>query len=626
MKRAFRTDRPQPESRPSRSPLRVFRYIKRYPWMACGTVAFAIFATLLVVVFPSVTQRVIDDAIRGHKPELLFPLTAVAIGAFLLQGISNGVRIILNNTFEQKVIFDLRSDLYDHIQKLPLLWFDHRATGDIMTRVLEDVNAVERVLIDGVEQGTVAILQVAVVSVLLVLREPWLALLTMLPIPLLILGALAYTLTARSRYRQQRVAASTMNSLLHDNLSGVRQIKAYALEESEHGSFNQASHALKEATLVIMKAWAIYTPSMEFLTSCGLAIVTGFGGAAVIQGKMEIGELVACLILVRFLYEPISRLHSLNQMYQSARAAGERVFEIMDEPIEADLRSDEPFDPEGLIEYRNVNFSYGPDHPTLKNISFVAEPGQTIALVGATGAGKSTLVNLLLRFYELQPGAGEILIDGRPIREISKQAIRRATGFVSQESFLFNGTIRGNVSLGKQGAPEREIRDALRAANAEEFVDRLGSGLDAKVGERGIRLSVGEKQRISIARALLKDPPLLVLDEATASVDTETERQIQEALDRLLLGRTSFVIAHRLSTVRHADLILVLDRGEIAERGTHEELLAMEGVYSKLNEAGLFLGAEEEERAQAENRGGESEEPEISGEESTLGRELSRSS
>jgi ABC-type multidrug transport system fused ATPase/permease subunit len=343
---------------------------------------------------------------------------------------------------------------------------------------------------------------------------------------------------------------------------------------------------------------------MEFLTSCGLAIVTGFGGAAVIQGKMEIGELVACLILVRFLYEPIGRLHSLNQMYQSARAAGERVFEIMDEPIEAGLRSDEPFDPEGLIEYRNVNFSYGSDFPTLKNISFVAEPGQTIALVGATGAGKSTLVNLLLRFYELQPGEGDILIDGRPIREISKQAIRRATGFVSQESFLFNGTIRGNVALGKQGATEENIREALRAANAEEFVDRLGAGLDAKVGERGIRLSVGEKQRISIARALLKDPPLLVLDEATASVDTETERQIQEALDRLLLGRTSFVIAHRLSTVRHADLILVLDRGEIVERGTHEELLSLDGVYSKLNEAGLFLTAEREE-------GVEIEEPEV---------------
>jgi ATP-binding cassette subfamily B protein len=573
----------------SRTPLRVLGYVKRYRGLACGNIGFAILATVMVVVFPSVTQRVIDDVIRGHKPELLFPLTLVAIGAFLVQAVANGVRIVLNNTFEQKVIFDLRSDLYDHIQKLPLHWFDHRATGDIMTRVLEDVNAVERVLIDGVEQGSVAILQVAIVSILLFLREPWLALLTMVPIPFLTLGALVYTLTARSRYRQQRAAASTMNSLLHDNLAGIRQIKAYALEESEHRRFNQASDGLKQATLVIMKAWAIYTPSMEFLTSCGLAIVTGFGGSAVLQGRMEIGELVACLILIRFLYEPIGRLHSLNQMFQSARAAAERVFEIMDEPIEEDLRSDEPFEPEGRIEYRHVNFSYGSDHPTLKDVSFVAEPGQTIALVGATGAGKSTLVNLLLRFYELQSGEGEILIDGRPIRAISKQAIRRATGFVSQESFLFNGTIRGNVALGKSGATELEIREALRAANAEDFVDRLSAGLDAKVGERGIRLSVGEKQRISIARALLKDPPLLVLDEATASVDTETERQIQEALDRLLLGRTSFVIAHRLSTVRHADLILVLDHGEIVERGTHDQLLAIDGVYAKLNEAGLFL-------------------------------------
>jgi ATP-binding cassette subfamily B protein len=578
--------------------LRVFRYIKRYPGMAMGTVGFAVLSTLMVIVFPSVTQRVIDDAIRGHKPELLVPLTLIGVGSFMVQGIANGVRIVLNNTFEQKVIFDFRSDLYDHIQKLPLRWFDHRATGDIMTRVLEDVNAVERVLIDGVEQGTVAILQVGIVSTLLFMREPWLAALTMLPIPFLILGALSYTLTARGRYRLQRTAASTMNSLLHDNLSGVRQIKAYVLEKEEHRRFNLASDAMKRATLVIMKAWAIYSPSMEFLTSCGLAIVTGFGGNAVIQGKMQIGELVACLILVRFLYEPISRLHSLNQMLQSARAAGERVFEILDEPTETDLRPDEIFEPEGRIEYRNVSFSYGPDHPTLTNVSFIAEPGQTIALVGATGAGKSTVINLLLRFYELEPGNGDILIDGRSIREISKQAIRRATGFVSQESFLFNGTIGSNISLGKLDATDSQIREALRAANAEEFVNRLNAGLEANVGERGIRLSVGEKQRISIARALLKDPPLLVLDEATASVDTETERQIQEALDRLLLGRTSFVIAHRLSTVRDADQILVLDHGQIVERGTHDELLAIGGFYAKLHESGLFIdreGAESEE-------------------------------
>jgi ABC-type multidrug transport system fused ATPase/permease subunit len=556
-------------------------------------VGFAVLATLMVIVFPAVTQRVIDEAIRGQKPELILPLALLAAAAFFVQSLSDGIRIILNNTFEQKVIFDLRSDLYNHIQKLPLRWFDNSATGDIMTRVLEDVNAMERVLIDGVEQGTVAILQVLIVGMMLFLREPWLATLTMLPIPLLVTGALIYTLTAKSRYRLQRQAASAMNSLLHDNLSGVRQIKAYVRERQEHHRFNEMSMRLKEATLVVMKAWALYSPAMDFLTSCGLVIVTGFGGLAVLHGRMPIGELVACLILVRFLYEPVGRLHALNQMLQSARAAADRVFQILDEPAEVDFR--ERFDPVGRIEYRDVSFAYAEGQPVLKHIAFVAEPGQTIALVGATGAGKSTLVNLLLRFYELGPGGGDILIDDRSIRDLSKHAIRNATGFVSQESFLFNGTIRENLLFARSDASESEIWNALRAANAEEFVSRLPTGLDSSVGERGIRLSVGEKQRISIARAILKDPPMLVLDEATASVDTETERQIQEALNRLLMGRTSFVIAHRLSTVRHADQILVLDGGQIVERGDHEQLLELDGIYAKLCQSGLFFVKEEAE-------------------------------
>src|SRR5438874_4280583 len=387
---------------------RVFAYLKRYPLLAVGTLTCAVLGTFMVIIFPAVTKWIINDVVRTNHPEKLFPLVLLAAAAFLLQHAFNALRIVLNNTFEQKVIFDLRSDLYSHIQLLPLRWFDNRATGDLMTRVIEDVNSVERVLIDGIEQGVVAVLQVIIVISVMFYLNVKLALLVLVPFPLLIAGALTYTLTAHRRYRSQRRSASDMNALLHDNLAGVRQIKSFVREREEHVRFNRVSDQLRRATLVVMRVWAIYSPSMSMFEAIGALLVLGFGAHGVLTGAMQIGDLVAILMLTAFLYDPISRLHQLNQLVQAGRAAGERVFEILDEPAEpgvvaagADRGGAQIL---GDIRYENVSFSYAEGLPALSHISFHAPPGATIALVGATGAGKSTLVNLLVRFYDFSSG------------------------------------------------------------------------------------------------------------------------------------------------------------------------------------------------------------------------------
>jgi ATP-binding cassette, subfamily B, bacterial len=562
---------------------RAAAFLRPYKWRAAANITFAILSLGFAFAFPQLTQYVTDDVLSEKKIEYLLPTVLALLGTFLFRDMFQVIRMLINNVFEQNVTYDMRCDVYSRLQKLPLSYFDNRASGDIITRILDDIAAVERLLIEGSEQGLVAILSIVIALIILFSKNPTLALVTLVPLPLLVIGWSLFTIAAHQRFRDQKRTSSALNTLLVDNLHGIRQIKVFNRQSYEGDRFSRSADDLRRSSLGILHLWAIYIPAMTFAAALGTVIAWGVGGSMVISGTMTVGELVGFIFYLSLFYPQIVNIHSLNNLLQSARAASERLLDILEatEETASQRRTDRFHEPvRGEVRYANVGFNYAAEHITLRDISFHARPGEMVALVGSTGAGKTTLVNLLPAFYE--PTSGHISIDSCDIGRILLEDLRSKIAFVSQEVFLFNRTVRENIMYGNLDATEAEMHAAAHTANCHEFISQLPQGYDSDVGERGIKFSAGEKQRISLARALLKNAPILIFDEATASVDAEAERLIQDALDRMVSKRTMIIIAHRLSTIRNASQILVLRAGEIVERGNHDQLIRANGAYAEL--------------------------------------------
>lgn len=563
---------------------RVSQYLFAYPWLFATVQGLAIGMTLLAIAVPKVIEGILTDvAAEGTLATLLGGLLMVVL-LYLGSEIMNGLRIVCNNVLEQKVLFDMRKEIHQKLLRLPVSFYDQRKSGEISSRVIEDVMAVERALLDGTEMGGRALVMILGVTVMLFLSNPTLAWFVFIPVPVLLVVGYFYAKGSRKVWKAVREAAGDLNSLLVEDIQGNRLIQTFALQEREGERFGQKARQLRDTTLRAMFRWATYNPSTTFLTHLGTVSVIGLGGYLIIGGSADFGfpQMVAFLLYAGMLYQPIGQLHGINHMISAGKASGERVFEILDAVEEVvDPAEPVPFpDGELDIHFENVVFQYPGRPAVLEQFKLHLPAGKVTALVGHTGAGKSTIANLAMRTYDVSDG--RIAINGTDIRSFSLKDVHTRIGHVAQDPFLFEGSVRDNLLLAREDATEAQLRTALEGACAWEFVEKLPDGLDTNIGEKGIRLSQGEKQRLTIARVLLKNPPFVILDEATASVDTITERLIQNALENLMSSRTVLVIAHRLSTVRKADQIVVMAHGRIEELGIHEALMDRNGHYARL--------------------------------------------
>lgn len=569
---------------------RLFGYMRPYAKQMLPLVGvMMILGTITKLTVPFLTSLAIDRAIapedgNGSLP-LLYTLTGCVILLYLIQWIAGIYRIKYTNVIGQRVIYDLRSDLFKHIQKLSFNFFDKRPAGSILVRVTNDINSLQDLFTNGVVNLMIDCVQLAGIVVILLLINWKLGLAVMLTVPIMFLVSTKLRQRIRMAWQDVRMKNSRINSHLNESIQGIRVTQAYTQEQENMNYFDAMNTDSRKSWNKASAMNQGFGPIIEVTGGLGTMVLFWFGAYLIQSGELTIGALVAFSTYVSNFWDPINRLGQMYNQLLVAMASSERIFEYLDEqPMVQDKPGAKQLPTiHGDIQFNKVIFEYEKGRAALKGIDLNVMAGQSIALVGHTGSGKSTIINLIGRFYDIT--SGRITIDGRDIREVTLQSLREQIGIVLQDTFIFSGTIRDNIRFGRLDASDQEVEDAAKSVDAHEFIMKLPRGYETEVEERGSALSMGQRQLLSFARALLANPRILILDEATASIDTETEIKIQEALKILLKGRTSFIVAHRLSTIRHADKIVVLDHGEIKEEGTHGELTARDGIYNGLIEA-----------------------------------------